>query len=171
MANQTLARFVPSDTGPSYWGRGDRYIFLATGAQTKGAYFLFEAIVPPGGGPPSHFHKREEEGFYILEGTLDFTMGDKHIMAKAGDFVQFPIGVVHAFRNTGSGTAKMLAFCTPAGLEKYFEEVLEPVRNRSAAPQPVTEAFIGKLLAGAPKVGVEYLPPPNTAPEPTPTAP
>ena len=33
MANQTLARFVPSDTGPSYWGPGDRYIFLATGAQ------------------------------------------------------------------------------------------------------------------------------------------
>lgn len=81
MSKQALARFVPSDTGPSYWGPGDRYIFLATGAQTNGAYFPFEAIVPPGGGPPPHFHRREEEGFYIIEGTLDVTMGDQHIMA------------------------------------------------------------------------------------------
>ena len=159
MSNHALARFVPSDTGPSYWGPGDRYIFLATGAQTNGAYFLFEGIIPPGGGPPPHFHTREEEGFYIIEGTLDVTMGDKHILAKAGDFVQFPIGVVHAFRNTGSAVARMLVLCTPAGLEKYFEEIMDPVQDRSVTPPPVTEAFIARLLAAGPKAGVEFLPP------------
>jgi hypothetical protein len=39
---------------------GDIYRFLATGDDTNGKYALLEAIVPPGGGPPSHVHSREE---------------------------------------------------------------------------------------------------------------
>jgi hypothetical protein len=31
---------------------GDVYRFLATGVDTNGTYALWEAIVPPGGGPP-----------------------------------------------------------------------------------------------------------------------
>ena len=42
---------------------GDVYRFLATGQDTNGKYALWEAIVPPGGGPPSgrcpsHSHAR-----------------------------------------------------------------------------------------------------------------
>ena len=33
-------------------GAGDVYRFLATGADTNGGYFIVEATVPPGGGPP-----------------------------------------------------------------------------------------------------------------------
>ena len=39
MTNQNIAFHLPADTGPSYWGPGDRYTFLVTGAQTNGAYF------------------------------------------------------------------------------------------------------------------------------------
>ena len=52
---------------------GDVYRFLATGEDTNGKYALWEAIVPPGGGPPPHVHSREEEGFYVLEGEITFT--------------------------------------------------------------------------------------------------
>ena len=45
---------------------GDIYRFLATGEQTAGKYAMWEAVVPPGGGPPSHRHSREEEAFYVL---------------------------------------------------------------------------------------------------------
>jgi mannose-6-phosphate isomerase-like protein (cupin superfamily) len=47
---------------------GDVYRCLATGEDTNGKYALWEALVPPGGGPPPHVHSREEEGFYVLEG-------------------------------------------------------------------------------------------------------
>src|SRR5436305_13793325 len=40
---------------------GDVYRFLATGDDTNGKYALWEAIVPPRGGPPPHVHGREEE--------------------------------------------------------------------------------------------------------------
>ena len=55
-------------TGAMYLGPGDVYRFLVTGADTAGAYFAMEAIVAPGGGPPPHIHRHEDETFYVVEG-------------------------------------------------------------------------------------------------------
>src|SRR5262249_32876090 len=60
---------------------GDVYRFLATGEDTDGKYALWEAFVPPGGGPPPHVHSREEEGFYVLEGEITFVVGDRRHVA------------------------------------------------------------------------------------------
>jgi hypothetical protein len=49
---------------------GDVYRFLATGEDTNCKYALWEAIVPPGGGPPPHTHSREDEGFYTVASQL-----------------------------------------------------------------------------------------------------
>jgi hypothetical protein len=64
---------------------GDVYRFLATGDNTLGTYGLWEAIDPPGGGPPPHVHSREEERFYILEGEITVQSGDKRIVATETD--------------------------------------------------------------------------------------
>src|SRR5262245_10427760 len=106
---------------------GDVYRFLATGEETDGKYALFEAIVPPGGGPPPHVHSREEEGFYILEGEITFTIDDKPLTAMAGMFANMPFGVPHSFKNESSRPAKMLISIAPAGLEKMFFEFAVPV--------------------------------------------
>ena len=63
---------------------GDAYRFLATGDDTDGKYAIWEAIVPPGGGPPPHVHSREEEGFYILEGEITFQIGGAAVVAPWG---------------------------------------------------------------------------------------
>src|SRR5882757_2384642 len=87
---------------------GDVYRFLATGDDTNGKYAMWEAIVPPGGGPPPHVHSREEEGFYILEGEITLTIGDKRLLTSAGMFANMPVGTPHTFKNEGSQPAKML---------------------------------------------------------------
>jgi mannose-6-phosphate isomerase-like protein (cupin superfamily) len=71
---------------------GDVYRFLATGDDTNGKYAMWEAIVPPGGGPPPHVHSREEEGFYILEGEITFMIGEQRVVATAGMFANMPVG-------------------------------------------------------------------------------
>src|ERR1700736_4522860 len=86
---------------------GDVYRFLATGEDTNGKYALWEAIVPPGGGPPPHVHSREEDGFYILEGEITFTIGDNRLVASAGMFANMPVGTPHSFQNDSSKPAKM----------------------------------------------------------------
>ena len=73
---------------------GDVYRFLVTGEDTNGKYAMWEAIVPPGGGPPPHVHSREEEGFYILEGEITFTVNGERIGAKAGTFANMSVGTV-----------------------------------------------------------------------------
>lgn len=133
---------------------GDIYRFLATGDETNGKYAMFEAIVPPGGGPPPHVHSREEESFLILEGEITFTVGDEQFVATAGTFANMPVGSLHSFKNATDKTARMIISVAPAGLEKMFFEVGVPVRL-GEMPPPTTKAEIEKLLAVAPNYGVE----------------
>ena len=136
---------------------GDVYRFLATGDDTNGKYALFEALVPPGGGPPPHVHSREEEGFYILEGHITFTISGKRLVANAGMFANMPVGTPHSFKNESGKPAKMLISVVPAGLEKMFFEVGVPLPEGSTAALPPTKEEIDKLLARAPSYGVEIL--------------
>src|SRR5262245_4341940 len=134
---------------------GDVYRFLATGEETNGKYALFEAIVGPGGGPPPHVHRREEEGFYILEGEITFTVNGERIVATAGMFANVPVGTLHSFKNETSQPAKMLISVAPAGLEKMFLEVGVPLAEGATTVVPPTKEEIDRLLAVAPKYGVE----------------
>src|SRR6187399_2297279 len=101
---------------------GDVYRFLATGQETNGKYALWEAIVPPGGGPPPHVHSREEEGFYILEGEMTLFIGDERRVATPGMFANMPIGTPHAFKNESNAVVRMLIMVAPAGIEEMFYE-------------------------------------------------
>jgi mannose-6-phosphate isomerase-like protein (cupin superfamily) len=136
---------------------GDVYRFLATGDDTNGKYAMWEAIVPPGGGPPPHVHSREEEGFYILEGEITFTIGDKRLVASAGMFANMPVATHHSFKNESSRPAKMLISVAPAGLEKGFFEVGTPLADGATTGLPSTKEQIERLLTMAPKYGVHFL--------------
>ncbi len=132
---------------------GDVYRFLATGDDTNGKYALWEALVPPGGGPPLHAHSREEEGFYVLEGEITF--GDKRVVATAGTFANMPVGTPHCFKNESNKPAKMLISVAPAGLEQMFFEVGVPLAEGATTALPPTKEEIEKLLAVAPRYGIE----------------
>ena len=141
--------------GKSYWVVGDLYTILASGEDTGGAYALMHAVVPPGGGPPPHVHRREDEAFYVLEGEVAFHADGRDFAATVGTWVTLPKGSKHTFNNTGLATAKMLIFFKPSGLERYFAEVGLEATDRSLPPPPVTPAEIERLLAVAPKYGLE----------------
>jgi quercetin dioxygenase-like cupin family protein len=134
---------------------GDLYRFLATGADTNGKYALCEVIVLPGGGPPLHVHSREEEGFYILEGEIMFQVGEKRIVATAGMFANMSVGTLHSFKNETDRPARMLILVAPAGLEKMFFEVGQPVPVGVQTAPPPTQEEIKKLLTVAPRYGIE----------------
>jgi hypothetical protein len=115
---------------------------------------MWEAIVPPGGGPPPHVHSREEEGFYILEGEITFQVGEKRIVATAAMFANMPVGTPHSFKNESGKPAKMLISVAPAGLEGMFFEIGVPVAQGATSAPPPTKAEIEKLLEIATKYGI-----------------
>ena len=115
--------------------------------------------MPPGGGPPAHFHTREEEGFYIIEGEIAFQIGDQRIIASAGMFANMPVGTPHSFKNESDRPARMLITMSPAGLERGFFEVGTPLPDGATTGLPPTKEQIERLMAIAPKYGVHFLPP------------
>ena len=129
---------------------GDVYRFLATGDETDGRYAMFEAVVAPGGGPPPHVHSREEESFYVLEGEITFQVGDQQIVAKAGTFANMPVGSLHSFKNCLDKPARMIISVAPAGLEKMFMEVGQPVKGKRSNFETVTRIDTGARVSRRP---------------------
>ncbi len=151
MPARQIRAIHPTDTVKVVLGAGDEYRYLATGKSTDGEYFLVEAIVPPGGGPPSHIQTREEEAFYILEGQLTFYGDGGEIVAGPGTYLNIPKGAKHRFRNNTERTARMLFFFAPAGIEGLFDE-FSLLDDADGEP----EAALGTLNAIGEKYGVQY---------------
>ena len=147
----------PSTAGDAFWGPGDAYRFLVTGEETGGAYFAMEAIVPPGGGPPPHIHRNEDETFYVVEGRVEILLGDEVITVGTGDFVNVPRGEVHRFHNSGDTTMRMILTFTPAGIEKFFEETLERALDPTQPPPDNVDEVAARYDAAAPRYGLEFL--------------
>ncbi len=63
----------------------------------------------PGASFPKHMHPGEEI-IYIIEGTLEYQVGDEPAMTyKAGDVLFVPAGAVHQVKNVGSVNGAELA--------------------------------------------------------------
>jgi quercetin dioxygenase-like cupin family protein len=111
------------------------FSFLATGQDTGNAYALIHCFFRKGFTPPPHFHKDEDESFYILDGVIDFQAGDRKFTAGAGEFIVLPKEIPHSF-NLVSETAKALLLITPAGFETLFKEFGTPAQTLDLPPIP-----------------------------------
>lgn len=85
-----------------------------------------------------HLHRGHSDSFYVLEGELEFRIGDEVVTVSAGSFVLAPPGVVHGFRNASGERARVLNLHTPGGFAEYRRE-LEVLRAKSVEPN--TEFF------------------------------
>jgi quercetin dioxygenase-like cupin family protein len=153
----------PAGDGPTVWVVGDRYTIKTSGADTAGAFALIEAVIPPGAGPPPHIHRREDEAFYVLEGTLQFHTDGRTFDAAPGAWITLERGSTHFFRNVSDAPARMLILVTPAGLEDFFLEIGRPATSDAGAAGDGTPTpeDIARLIEAAPRYGLEILPPPG----------
>jgi quercetin dioxygenase-like cupin family protein len=101
-----------SDATVSLPGQGERIRDLVVKVSREEIDGL-EINCAPGYGPDQHTHEREVDSFYILDGELDFTLGDQIVRAGPGTFVSAPPGAAHGFKSPGPG--RFLNFHTPAG--------------------------------------------------------
>ena len=123
MAEQNGGRVVPPGEGHVIRLGGSEFTFKVVSEDTGGAYSIMEYFAPPGAGSPMHRHFGEDEAFHILQGTMTFQLGEERIEAGTGAFVYIPKGLRHAFANRTEEPVHALVILTPAGLERYFQEV------------------------------------------------
>ena len=100
------------------WAEGERFAarlvsLTAWGGGSKVGVQVVE--LPPGKqNCPFHYHLREEEHFYVLEGKAVLRSGEDREVMEAGDYVCFPAGeeVGHAFENPFEEVCRLLAIGT-----------------------------------------------------------
>ncbi len=127
-------------------GQGERIeagastaVMKATAETTGGAFSMSEAMFPPGmKGPPPHAHRSTTDTFYVLEGTLHVTVGDREIDAPAGSYILVPPGIVHTFANTSDTPVRFLNINAPGGWEHYLRDLAGAMH---AGTLPGTPAF------------------------------
>jgi quercetin dioxygenase-like cupin family protein len=106
---------------------GSRYL------ATRRELSFSEGVVEPGSGVNPHFHKGHSDSFYVLEGEVEFHVGDEVVHGTPGSYVLAPPSVVHYFRNVSDKPARVLNLHTPGGFAEYRRE-LEDLRSQGIEP-------------------------------------
>lgn len=76
----------------------------------------------PGEGGRTHVHEGEAEGFYVLEGEIEFLGRESVTAMTAGAFALVPPNTEHGIRIVGTEPAAWLAVW-PAALDGFPEEL------------------------------------------------
>lgn len=103
----------------------NRVVFTLRGDETGGRLSLTEFVMapPPAPGPPPHAHEDADETVYVLDGTLEMSIGERTLTGTAGAVMFVPRGVFHDLANPGPGPARMLVILTPPGYEGFWREM------------------------------------------------
>ncbi len=139
-----MSFLLPAGEGVSVSLGGLGVRFMLSGDETGGGFSLVEhPIAPRALAAPVHTHTREDEYSFVLSGRLGVQLGDEVLVAGPGDLVRKPRALPHAFWNAGDEPTRVLELISPAGFERYFEEIAALL----AAGPPPDVAAIGALRA------------------------
>jgi quercetin dioxygenase-like cupin family protein len=149
---------IAAGEGERLWIVGDTMTLKATEDTTGGNLVLVENLTAPGGGPPPHIHTREDEFWYVLDGTFEIMIaGEVHSLGPGG-FAYAPRGTVHNFRNTADTPSRILVGFTPGGMGAFFRDSGQPATDDGPAP-PFDEAELARTRVAAEKRGLVLVTP------------
>lgn len=122
---------------------GTRIRILEDGSTTDHRLGIGEiTIAPHTEGPPQHRHAQHDEGFYVVSGTVHFTVGDTTHEAPAGTLAMIPPGAPHTFANLGDAPAVMINTFTPDLYVNYFRELRDMIAGgRELTPESTAEVM------------------------------
>jgi mannose-6-phosphate isomerase-like protein (cupin superfamily) len=124
--------------------------FMLVAEETGGGFSLVEHPIPPRAlAAPLHRHSHEDEYSFVLEGRIGALLGDEVVHGEVGDLIFKPRGQWHTFWNAGDEPARILEVISPAGFERYFEEVVELLEKSDGPAEP------GELRAIAARHGLD----------------
>lgn len=132
---------------------GETGLVKLAGADTNNTVAVIHLTAPKLSGPPLHRHSREDEWFYVLDGELVWEVDGQRFSGGRGASAFAPRGTAHTFQNFRDETARLLVMLSPAGLERFFEEV-------SALNKGLSQPDFAGVAALAPNYGLELLGPP-----------
>jgi mannose-6-phosphate isomerase-like protein (cupin superfamily) len=113
---------------------------MIDGAEADERFSLVEHPMPPRAlAAPLHRHNREDEYSFVLEGRVGALLGDEVLVGSPGDLIFKPREQWHTFWNAGDEPARILEIISPAGFERFFDELVDLGGVVNAEPQTLGE--------------------------------
>jgi quercetin dioxygenase-like cupin family protein len=148
------ARALAAGEGEARWWFGQLAVIKATAKDTGGGHTLVEITVDPGYETPLHIHHREDEGFWMIDGSATFTVGDETVEAGPGAYLFGPKDVPHKW-SAGADGARLLYLFAPGGFEELILAMSEPAKELSPPPPDIAPPDDALEIAAG--FGVELL--------------
>ncbi len=122
---------------------GSTLSLRVTGDQSRGLVTVLEGVLHSGG-PPLHVHEGEDEIVIVLEGKLDYQVGDERGVLDSGGLLWFPRRVPHAIANLTGAPCRFVTVATPSGIEDFFRAQRDYLAALPAgtAPDPADMAAV-----------------------------
>ncbi|HZP98750.1 MAG TPA: cupin domain-containing protein [Reyranella sp.] len=135
------------------WVGGQRQAVIVGGPETGGRYALSHSTIAVGGGAAQHRHSNEAESFYVIAGTIRFSIAGRAVLLGKGSFLHAEPGQDYSFEVVGDETCEVLIMYAPAGLERLIEAAGLP--DAPGAERRSIDEARGLMEAAAP-YGVHY---------------
>jgi quercetin dioxygenase-like cupin family protein len=118
--------------------------FMVSAEESGGGFALVEHPMPARAlAAPLHRHSREDEYSFVLEGRVGALLGEQVVYGEAGDLIFKPRHQWHTFWNAADQPARILEIVSPAGFERYFEDMSE----LASQPGPPDRSKISAIAA------------------------
>ena len=114
--------------------------FMIDGSEAGERFSLVEHPMSPRAlAAPLHLHTREDEYSFVLQGRMGALLGDDVVEAGPGDLVFKPRNQWHTFWNAGDEPCRILEIISPAGFERFFQELSDLGGALEADPEKLAE--------------------------------
>ena len=150
-------RVLRSNEGKALAVLGTVIIFKELPADNGDAMFAFENRLPPGAMVPPHT-EQNHESFLVLEGSFEFELDHVRHRLGPGDFARIAPGVVHTFRNVGTGIGRMLTCVTPGDQHRrFFEAIGEEIDDPANPPAPSGPPDLERVVEAGRQSGIFFV--------------
>ena len=151
------------DEGEARWFFSNLALVKVRKEQGGGRFSLVDSAGAQGDMPPLHVHENDDELFYVLEGEINYWVGNAEpFRAEPGALVFAPRGVPHTYR-VESPTARWIVTTTSGGFASFVAETSRPAGDDGYAPAEAMAAP-DVLVAAAARHDIEILGPPGATP-------
>ncbi len=131
------ASLISAEDAPAFWRVSILWNISLSAETTAGQFTMMDQTMPQGSGAPPHIHERYDEGFFIIQGAVEYTVGqgdeEQTILAEDGAAVWIPRGTRHAF-DVKSETARALNFYIPGGFDESISMLATPAAAKTLPP-------------------------------------
>ena len=112
-------------------------------------------------GPPIHFHPKQEETFYVVQGELAVYKQDRWITLKAGDILTIPAKTPHSYKNTSKKPVLFEFHITPRGRFRKMLEAMDVYVQQSKirGTDFKSVSYMCRVMADFPDVTQSVQPP------------